>query len=103
MDGTTVLLTSFQTFFTLDKNPGEDMDTDIIWNDIISAVPGLDKTYEPNLAIKKEIIGFFSNKEFVNHYTQKYACSVKELLMVFIRKQFYAFDKYLVKKLISII
>ena len=103
MDGNTVLLTSFQTFFTLDRNPGEDMDTDIIWKDIISAVPGLDKTYEPNLAIKKEIIGFFSNKEFVNHYTQKYACSVKELLMVFIRKQFYAFDKYLVKKLISII
>lgn len=103
MDTNTVLLTSFQTFFALDKNPGEDMDTETIWNDIVKTVPTLSDKIEPCLALKKEIAAFFANKEFVEHFTIKYNCTVRELLLIFIKKQFYVFDKYLIKKLMSII
>lgn len=102
MGTNTSLLTSFQTFFTFDKNQGDEMDVDTIWEDIVRTIPTLSDKLETNLALKKEIINFFSNEEFVNHFTTKYNCTVKDLVLVFIKKQFYAFDKYVVKRLISI-
>lgn len=103
MENEDFLLNPFQTFFTLSRTPCESLDTDTIWNDIVAQVPQLRDDQDVTLKLKKEIIAFFTNKEYVQHYIEKYDCTKRELLLVFIKKHFEAFDKYLIKKLICII